>query len=378
MRPAWLEVDLNAVRYNTELVQEMVGPDTLQASIVKGNGYGHGAVPVSRACMEAGAAMLCVAITDEGVELRDAGITAPVLVLGPPDPEEAEVYVARDIISTVSAIEHAQMLADAAERLDGTAKLHIKLDSGMGRHGARADIVEDLAAFIAGQPRLKVDGIYSHFSSSCSVDLSPSEEQLANFNQMLPGVLRHVGGDDPKLHVANSGAIVRMTDTRFDYVRPGAILYGLNPGFDHSLMPDFRPALALKTRLATVKRIESGAPVGYNCAWRAERDTTIAVLPMGYVDGYTRELSNNADVLVGGRRCPLVGMVSMDAITVDVTDAPGARVGDEAVLIGPQGDERITVEEVSRRVGTIVEDTVGRLSNRLPRVYLGETDGENS
>lgn len=378
MRPAWLEIDLNAVRYNTKLVQEMVGPDTLQASIVKGNGYGHGAVQVSRACVEAGAAMLCVAIADEGVELRDAGITAPVLVLGPPDIEEAEFYVARDIISTVSAIEHARMLADAAERLDGTVKIHIKLDSGMGRHGARADVAEDLAAFVASQPRLKVDGIFSHFSSSCSLDLAPSHEQLANFNEMLPDVLSHVGGDDPKLHVANSAAIVRMTDTRFDYVRPGAIIYGLNPGFDDRLMPDFQPALALKARLATVKGIEAGAPVGYNCAWHAERDTTIALLPLGYVDGYMRQLSNNSEVLVGGRRCPLVGMVSMDVIIVDITGVPGAKVGDEAVLIGPQGDERITVEEVSRRAGTIVEDTVGRLSNRLPRVYLGEADGEDS
>lgn len=378
MRPAWLEVDLDALRYNTEMIQQMVGPTTRQAAIVKGNAYGHGAVPVSRACMEAGAAMLCVAIADEAVELRDAGITAPVLVLGPPDPEEAEIYITRDIISTVSSIEHAQMLADAAERLDRAAKLHIKLDSGMGRHGARADIVEDLAAFVAALPRLKVDGVYSHFSSACSLDLSPSHEQLANFNRMLPGVLRHVGGDDPKLHVANSGAIVRMTDTRFDYVRPGAILYGLNPGFDDSLMPDFKPVLSMKARLATIKHIEAGAPVGYNCAWLAERDTTLALLPLGYVDGYTRQLSNNADILVGGRRCPLVGMVSMDVITVDITGVPDAALGDEAVLIGAQGSERITVEEVSRRAGTIVEDTVGRLSNRLPRVYLGETDGEDS
>jgi len=373
LRPAALHIDLDAIRHNVRLIAQMTGPQVRQAAIVKANGYGHGAVPVSRACLQAGAAMLCVAIADEAVELREAGIEAPVLVLGPPDPDEAELYVHCGFMSTLSAVEHAAMLTEAAERLGGPAvEVHIKIDSGMGRHGARADVVEELAAFVAASPRLRVDGIFSHFGGACRPDLSWSKQQLATFNELLPRVLEHVGADRPALHIANSGAIVRMPDTRFDYVRPGAILYGLNPGFDDSLMPPLLPALSLRTKLATVKRLEKGAPVGYGATWQAPRETMLAVLPLGYADGYTRQLSNNADVLVGGRRCPLVGMVSMDAITVDVTDVPGAKVGDEAVLIGAQGGERITVEEISRRAGTIVEDTVGRLARRLPRIYHGE------
>lgn len=378
MRPAVLHIDLDAIRYNVRFIQDLIGPGVRQAAIVKANAYGHGAVPVCRACLQAGADMLCVAIADEAVELREAGITAPVLVLGPPDPDEAELYACYGIISTLSAVEHAQMLADVSQRTGATIQVHIKIDSGMGRHGARADVVEDLAALVAASPGLKVDGIFSHFASACSPDLSDTDRQLAVFNELLPKVLAHVGADGPDLHIANSGAIIRMPDTHFGYVRPGAILYGLNPGFDDSLMPPLRPAMSLRTKLATLKRIEKGAPVGYNRAWRAPRDTLLAILPLGYADGYTRQLSNNADVLVGGRRCPLVGMVSMDAITVDVTDVPGARVGDEAVLIGTQGDERITVEEVSRRAGTIVEDTVARMSSRLPRIYHGEMGADDA
>lgn len=378
MRPAALHIDLDAIRYNVRFIQQLIGPGVRQAAIVKANAYGHGAVPVSQACLQAGAQMLCVAIADEAVELREAGITAPVLVLGPPTRDEAELYARYNIMATLSAVEHAQMVTEAAVRLGRGVKVHIKIDSGMGRHGARADVVEDLAAYVAASPHLTVDGIFSHFGSACGPDLSCAEEQLERFRQLLPKVLAHVGADRPAVHIANSGAIVRMPDTRFDYVRPGAILYGLNPGFDDSLMPPLRPAMSLHTILATVKRLEKGAPVGYNRAWHAPRDTILGILPLGYADGYSRQLSNNADVLVGGRRCPLVGMVSMDAITVDVTDVPGARVGDEVVLIGAQGDERITVEEISRRAGTIVEETVSRMSSRLPRIYHGQLATEET
>ena len=175
------------------------------------------------------------------------------------------------------------------------------------------------------------------------------------------------------LHFANSAAIVRMPETHLDAVRPGAILYGLNPGFDAALMPpELLPVLALRCRLGTVKTVEAGQPVGYSRAWTTPRDTRIAVLPLGYADGYPRTLSNNADVLVGGPALPVGRAGSMDAITIDVTEVPDAAVGDEAVLIGAEGNERITVEELATRGGTIVEEIVARLTDRLPRVFLGE------
>jgi len=373
VRAAFLEVDLAAIRHNVRAIKQMVPAETGIAAVVKANGYGHGAPAVSRACVEAGAMMLCVAIADEGVELRDAGIQAPVLVLGPPDPQEAELYLRRDLIATLSDPVHATMMTEAAHRTGGAARVHVKLDSGMGRHGARAEAARELASVLADTPEVRVEGVFSHFADACNPDLSWSWRQLDQFRDVLGDIGACDRDRPPLIHLANSAAIVRMPETHFDAVRPGAILYGLNPGFTPELMPaGLLPALSLRCRIATVKTVEAGRPVGYNCTWRAERDSRIAVLPLGYADGYPRVLSNDADVLVGGRRCPLVGLVSMDAITVDVTDVPRVAIGDEAVLIGAQGDERVTVEELAHRAGTIVEEIVARLTQRLPRVYLDE------
>lgn len=375
MRAAFLEIDLSAIRDNVRAIQAMVPEGTQVAAIVKANAYGHGGPEVSRACVEAGAALLCVAIADEGVELREAGIDAPVLVLGPPDAEEAGLYLRHDLIATLSDPEHARMMAAAAREAGGVARVHVKLDSGMGRHGARAEAAEELARTLADCPEVRVEGIFSHLADACNEDLSWSCEQLRRFLATLGLFGVDTAEKRPMIHLANSAAIVRMPTTHHDAVRPGAILYGLNPGFMPELMlDDLRPALALRARLATVKTVEAGEPVGYNRTWYAERDSRIAVLSLGYADGYPRTLSNNADVLVGGRRCPLVGLVSMDAITIDVTDVPGAQIGDEAVLIGAQGGERVTVEELAARGGTIVEEIVARLTRRLPRVYLGRED----
>jgi len=375
LRPAYLEIDLGAIAHNVRTIRRIVGPQVRVLAIVKANAYGHGAVEVSKASLEAGASLLCVAIPQEAVELREAGITAPVLVLGPPDTQEAPVYLEHDIISTVSDVSHIEILAEAARHADGSARVHLKLDSGMGRHGVRSPMLERALDLLAAEPHIRVEGLFSHFADACADDLSWSRHQLEAFREMAPLALSRLPGAGPMVHMSNSAGIVRLPEANFDAVRPGAILYGLNPGFDPELMPDLRPALALKGSLATVKSVEAGAPVGYNCAWRAERDSRIGIVPLGYVDGYPRTLSNNADVLVGGRRCPLVGLVSMDAITVDLTDAPGAKVGDEVVLIGRQGDEQVTVEELSTRAGTIVEEIAGRLSSRLPRRYLSSDGG---
>ncbi len=375
MRAAFLEIDLSAIRHNLRAIQAMVPEETQIAAIVKGDGYGHGGPEVARACIEAGATLLCVAIADEGVELREAGIDAPVLVLGPPDPQEADLYLRYDLIATLSDPEHARMMAAAAREFGGVARVHVKLDSGMGRHGARGATAHELARVLADCPEVRVAGVFSHLADACNADLSWSCEQLRRFTAMLALFGVDTAGERPMIHLANSAALVRMPETHHDVVRPGAILYGLNPGFAPELMPEgLLPAMSLRARLATVKTVEAEEPVGYNCSWRAERDSRIAVLPLGYADGYPRTLSNNADVLVRGRRCPIVGLVSMDAITIDVTDVPGVQIGDEAVLIGAQGEERITVEELAARAGTIVEEIVARLTRRLPRVYLGRED----
>ncbi|MEA3400697.1 MAG: alanine racemase [Armatimonadota bacterium] len=374
MRPAYLEIDLDAIRGNVRAIQQLVGPRRGIAAVVKANAYGHGAVEVARAAIEAGAALLCVALVDEGIELRDAGITAPILVLGPPDPMEAPLYREHDLVATLSSPAHACMMAEAARDADSVAGVHVKLDTGMGRHGARPDVAERLARKLMEMPEVHVEGVFSHFADSTNPDLSWSREQLRRFREMLP--LLDDLGDGPLLrHMANSAATVRMPQAHLDAVRPGSILYGINPGYPPELVPDgVRPALSLRCRIGVVKLVEVGEPVGYGCTWRAPRDSRIAVLPVGYADGYARALSGNADVLIGGRRCPVVGRVSMDAITVDVTNAEAA-TGDEAVLIGRQGEERITVEELAQRASSIVEEVCSRLSARLPRRYIGRAEG---
>lgn len=374
MRPAQLHIDLDAIRGNLASISRLVGPSVTAAPVVKANAYGHGAVEVSRACVEDGARLLCVAIPDEGIELREAGITAPILVLGPPDSEEVAPYLDHDLISTVSDVGHAAMLAEEARRRGASLPVHLKLDTGMGRHGARRGVAEELARWIAREPALRIEGVLSHFADACNPDPHCCYRQLERFRTML-AELGEFRAPVPMLHLAASAGIVRMPEAHLDAVRPGTLLYGINSGYDPELLPEgLQPVMSLVCRISTVKQIEAGQPVGYNRSWRASRGSRIAVLSLGYADGYPRALSSKADVLVGGKRFPVVGRVSMDAITVDVTDAGPVQAGDEAVLIGAQGAERVTVEELAEKAGSIVEEIMSRLSTRLPRVFSGRRE----
>lgn len=372
MRPAFLEIDLAAIRGNVRVIQNVVGPDTAIAAIVKANAYGHGAVEVSRAALRAGATMLCVAIVDEGIRLRKAGIKAPILVLGPPSADEADAALEYDLMQAISDPGHAAIVSNAARRAERVAQVHVKLDTGMGRHGARPGVAEALAESLEEISSLKVAGVFSHFAEAPDPDWTG--HQFEQFMALSP---RFGGGepDGPIRHVCNSVALLRLPEARLEMVRPGAILYGFNPGCDPALIPEgIRPVASLHSRVALVKAIEAGQPVGYGLTWCAPRDSRIAILPLGYADGYPRALSDNADVLLGGRRCPLVGRVSMDALTVDVTGAGPVAIGDEVVLIGTQGGERITIDEIARRAGTIGQEIASRLSPRLPRVYRNRSD----
>ncbi|MFW6156363.1 MAG: alanine racemase, partial [Armatimonadota bacterium] len=341
MRPAFIEIDLAAIRGNIRAIQRAVGPETAVAAIVKANAYGHGAVEISRAALEAGASALCVAIVDEGIELREAGIDAPILVLGPPNGDEAGAALEHDLMLAISDAEQATRVAEAARRVGTVARAHVKLDTGMGRYGARPDVARSLADTLAAMPEVEVAGVFTHFAEA------PDPDWTAHQFEQFMTVSREFGAGEhggPVRHVSNSVALLRMPEARLEMVRPGAILYGFNPGCDPALIPDaIRPVASLRSSVSLVKTVEAGQPVGYGLTWHAPRDSRIAVLPLGYADGYPRALSNNADVLIAGRRCPIVGRVSMDALTVDVTDAGPVEIGDEVVLIGAQGDERITV-----------------------------------
>lgn len=375
MRPTFLEIDLAAIRGNVRAIQRVVGPETAVAAIVKANAYGHGAVEVSRAAVEAGATLLCVAIVDEGIELREAGLDAPILVLGPPSHDEVDDALAHDLTHSIGEPCHVAIVADAARRLGRSAPVHVKLDTGMGRHGARPGVARVLADALADAPEIEVAGIFTHFAEASEPELQWTRHQFQQYQAVAPlfGAGKPGG---PIRHVCNSVGLLRMPEARLDMVRPGAILYGFNCGFDPALMPEgIRPVAKLRSVVSMVKVVEAGEPVGYGLTWHAPRDSRIAVLSLGYADGYPRALSGNADVLIGGHRCPLAGRVSMDALTVDVTDAGPVGIGDEAVLIGAQGDGRITIEETAERAGTIGQEIMSRLMRRIPRVSVDRGDG---
>jgi alanine racemase len=368
MREAWVEVNLAAVRHNVSTIKQCVGSKTQIAAVVKANAYGHGLAQVGRALDgDVGLWGFAVACGEEAVALREAGVEKPILVLGPPPRQGADALVAHSI--TLGVGDEADVASLEAQLVDAStpAEVHVKLNSGMCRMGVRPDELPALLERAAGGP-FRPKGVYSHFATAEAHDLSFAREQLAVFREALEavpltGLVRHI---------ANSAALARLPESRLDMVRPGAMLYGLNTGVPDHEMPPVRPALRLVARVAALKRFPKGCFVGYGRAFCTQRPSTIALLPVGYADGYPRTLSGKGEVLIGGRRAPVVGAVNMDSITVDVTDIGPVQLGAEAVLIGRQGDESVTVEECAERAGTIVHEIPTRLGPRLPRIYMGE------
>ncbi|MBM3471800.1 MAG: alanine racemase [Armatimonadetes bacterium] len=367
MHQAWVEVDLGAIQRNLATLREISGPVTQIAPVVKANAYGHGQVEVARAVHgQPGVWGLAVARGEEALALRAEGIAGRILTLGPPPASEA-ASLARDGI-TVGLGSEGDLRSVAAQlaNSDLTIDVHLKINTGMCRMGVEVGEVAGLAEQMHRGP-VRLTGVYSHFATAESADLPFAREQLANFRRAL-AALPH---EALVRHTANSAGLVRLPEARFDLVRPGAILYGVNPGMPEAEMPAVEPALRLVSRIAEVKTLPPGCTVGYGRRYRVERDSTIALVPVGYGDGYPPALSGVGDVLIGGRRARVVGAVNMDSITVDVTGLPGVRPGDEVVLIGRQGDERVSVEELAQRAGTIPHEIPTRLGPRLPRIYHG-------
>ncbi len=340
----------------------MVGPAAILA-VVKANAYGHGAVPVSQALLSAGAHQLGVATVEEGLELRNAGITAPILVMGGVyDIPTIQRSNLTPVLPSRDAVEAAARLADPR-----TVPLHVhlKVDTGMSRLGVTPE--EALALLRSGwPPNLHLEGVMSHLASADEPDGGPTEQQLARFRAFLDAI-QSAGLKVPTAHIANSAAILRFPSSRFDLVRPGLMLYGYSSGPTPSV--DLRPALTWKTRVIQVKRVDKGQPVSYGGTFVAPRPSTLAVLPVGYADGYNRALSNKAHVLLGGHPSPVVGRVCMDLTMVDVTDYPSVRPGDEAVLLGRQGSSAITADDLAAWRNTISYEILCQIGPRVTRVY---------
>ncbi len=370
-RPTWLEVDLDAIAHNTRLIKQVIGPEVALMAVLKADGYGHGAVKVARTALNNGAVYCGVASLNEAAALRAANIDAPILILGYTPAWHAREALLRDVTVTLYDLDVARAFSRAAIDLQRPARVHIKIDTGMGRLGV---LPPDAVAFInavAALPGIAIEGLFTHFSCADS-DPAFTRLQLARLLQIVHSP--NLKLQNPKwIHAANSAATLALPDTRLNMTRVGLALYGLSPfGADQTELPEaiahLRPALAWKTTISQVKTLPDGAPVSYGATYRCQGERRIAVIPVGYADGFRRAPQHFGEVLVRSRRAPIVGRVCMDQTMIDVTDIPGVRMGDEVVLIGRQGHERITAEDVAARLGTINYEVVSAILPRVPRV----------
>jgi len=372
-RPVWAEIDLDAVRANVRTLAGVASPAALMV-VVKADGYGHGAVPVARAALDAGARWLGVALVEEGAELRAAGIDAPILVLSEPPPPAAPAVVALGLTPVAYTPPGIDALAKAVAdggALTGAAPLpvHLKVDTGMHRVGCAVADAGRLAESIATRDELRLEGVLTHFAVADEPANPYTPEQLDRFDGVLDD-LRRAGVAFDLVHAANSAALLEYTDrARFDLVRCGIAVYGVPPSPDLAGRVPLRPAMAVKARVSHVKRLRSGDRLSYGLRYAMPADGTVVTVPVGYADGVPRALSaTGGEVLIRGRRHPIAGTVTMDQLMVDVGDAP-VEVGDEVVLLGRDGDAEITADEWAERVGTIAYEIVCGIGPRVPRSY---------
>ena len=366
-RPTWVEIDLDAIAHNARQTVELVGAGAEVLAVLKADGYGHGALKVARTALNNGVTWLGVACLGEAVMLRRAGIDAPILLLGFTPAWQAREALLNEVVLTLFSHEVGAALSRAAVDLGRTARVHIKVDTGMGRLGLLPDEVLSFVRDISDLPGLEIDGIFTHFSAADDADLAYTYWQLERFESVLDE-LRNQGLLPPRIHAANSAAIFRVRASHYNLVRLGIAMYGLNASRDAPCPAGYRPALAFKCQIAQVKELPTGHCISYGRAFCTRRRSRIAVIPVGYADGFRRAPNHWGHVLVGGSRAPIVGRVCMDQTMIDVTDIPNVRQGDEVVLIGTQGTSRITVDEVARRLGTINYEVVSEILARVPRV----------
>ena len=366
----WAEIDLEAIRKNVRSFVRLVGSTVQVMAVVKANAYGHGAVPVAHAALEAGATRLAVHRLTEGIELRQAGIDAPVLVMGYTPPAGASAFVEWNLTPSTITPEFVQALSTQAAAQGKTMRVHVKVDTGMSRYGLLpAEVVPFLQAARA-LPGIQVEGLFTHFATADASNQTWVRQQIAVFDQVISAI-RNAGMDIPIFHAANSASTMKLPEAHYNAVRPGIAMYGMNPSSEWEPVFELHPALTLKSTVSRVRELSVGAGVSYGRTFVTSRPTTAALVPVGYGDGYHRILSNKGVVLVRGQRAPIIGRVCMDQFVIDVTSIPGVQQNDEVVLVGRQGAERVSAEEVGRLAGSINYEVTTGLLPRVIRRYKG-------
>ena len=357
------EIDLSALQHNLQIIRTVAGKRDV-ISVVKADAYGHGSVEVARRLVAGGTTDLAVAYTDEAKVLREAGITAPILVFF--DQENPADYFRYDLAAVLRDRKMIRAFSDEARKRGTTLPVHMKIDTGMGRIGFRPEQAVESALEIAGIEGIRLEGLMSHFSEADLADRTYAQQQLKIFGD-LRDVIQSRTGLSLRCHIANSAAVLSLPDALFDAVRPGIALYGCSP-FEESF--GLRPVLSLRSKVLAVRNLPVASPVSYGRTFVTKRESRIAVIPVGYADGYSRLFSNNAEMLVQGCRVPVVGRVCMDMTMLDVTDVPNVSEGDEVVILGRQGEEMITAAELAEKINTISYEILTTLGARARKAYL--------
>ncbi len=369
MRPTVAEARLGAMEANLRAVKGLVGEEVGVMAVVKADAYGHGAVPVARALAGAGVDALGVVLVCEGVELREAGLELPILVMGTPFADDFDALVTHDLAASLDTLGAARALDAAAARAGQRAAWHLKVDTGMNRLGVRSEDAVALATEAAKLDHLDFTGVFTHFACAECGGHPTIPAQLKRFSQVLAG-LRAAAIRPETIHAANSSATITLPATHYTMVRPGLALYGIAPSPEAAARVALEPALSVRTRVARIKRVREGEGVSYGHTWRASRESTIGVLPVGYGDGYPRALSNRGRVRAGGALAPVVGAVCMDATMVDLTDVPGAAEGTEVTVLEADAASPLSAAAIAETAGTIPYEILTGLTKRVPRVYV--------
>lgn len=368
IRPVWAEIDLEAIRHNLAEIRRLVGKTVDILAVVKAEAYGHGALEIARTVIDNGASWLGVSLPEEGIALRKSGIKTPVLVFEPLQMDQAGAFLDYDLTATVCIPEIVSSLSEEASKAGKTARVHVKVDTGMGRVGVKADQAGAFIRKIIDLPGIEVNGVYSHLATADERDKSYAKRQINAFSGMVDD-LKKAGLLPEKVHLANSAAIIDLPETYYNMVRPGIMLYGLYPSTQVNRESiDLKPAMSLKAKSVFVKRVPEQTGISYGLHYHTRQEATIVTIPIGYADGWSRLLSHKARVLVNGKRFPVVGTICMDQCMIDAGDEP-VELGQEIVLIGEQGREKITADMVAEQLGTINYEVTCMISNRVPRIY---------
>jgi len=369
-RDTIVEINLDAVKHNVSEFKKCVNDENIvMMAILKANGYGHGSVEVSRAVLEAGVSQLAVAFVDEAIELREAGVTVPILVLGYTPVAAAKDAIQYDIMMTVYRIEDLQGINEFAKQLGKKACIHIKIDTGMSRIGLREEEVVPFLEELKSMKYIEVAGIFTHYSTADEIDKTYTNMQTNLFEKIVK-TAKEMGVNFPYIHSSNSAGSMKLSNTFQNMVRVGIGIYGMYPSkeVDHTVV-SLQPVLSLKSKVAHIKYAKKNRGVSYGNTYRTTGEEWIATVPIGYADGYNRQLSNKGYALINGIRVPILGRVCMDQLMLDVTKAMPVHVGDEVVFYGKQGEESIPVEEIADLLSTINYEVTCMLDRRIPRVY---------